>query len=151
MAYPKKHGLFDASTRTLKMLAAAVWYGGAISLIFNGGCVLAEAFALQPDSLGPWGVIVAGFVFGGLKARYFFSRVCEKNLLRIESLKRPKIWQFFRGRFFFFLMIMIVLGISLSRWAHHRYVFLLYVAALDLSIGVGLIGSSHMFWQKRSS
>jgi len=151
MAYPMKHGFFDASTRTLKMLAAIVWNGGAISLIFKGGCLLAEAYALHPDRAWPWGVAVVGVVFGGLKARYFFSRVCEKNLLRIESLKRPKIWQFFRGRFFFFLMIMIVLGISLSRWANHRYLFLLGVAALDLSIGVGLIGSSHMFWQKRSS
>ena len=140
--------MFDVSARTLKIFSAVVWYGGAISLIFKGGNLLAEAFALQPESAWPWGVVVAGVVFGGLKARYFFSRVCEKNLLRIESLERPKIWQFFRGRFFFFLMIMIVLGISLSRWAHHRYVFLLYVATLDLSIGVALVGSSYMFWKR---
>ena len=140
--------MFDVSARTLKIFSAVVWYGGAISLIFKGGRLLAEAFALQPESAWPWGVVVGGVVFGGLKARYFFSRVCEENLLRIESLERPKIWQFFRGRFFFFLMIMIVLGISLSRWAHHRYVFLLYVAALDLSIGVALVGSSYMFWKR---
>ena len=92
--------------------------------------------------------MVIGVVFGGLKARYLFSGVCEKNLLRIESLKRPKIWQFFRKRFFFFLMIMIVLGISLSRWAHHHYVFLLFVAALDLSIGAALMGSGYIFWKR---
>jgi hypothetical protein len=141
-------GLFDASIRTLKMLAAAVWCGGGVVLLVKSWALLTEAFALRPDSAGLWVPLTAGVVFGGLKARYFFSRVCEKNLLRIESLKRPKLWQFFRGRFFFFLMIMIVLGISLSRWAHHRYVFLLFVGGLDLSIGVALMGSSTMFWKR---
>ena len=139
-------GLFDVSTRTLKMLAAAVWCGGGIVLLVKSWALLSEAFALRPDSVGPWAAIAAGLVLGGLKARYFFRKVCEKNLLRIESLKRPKLWQFFRGRFFFFLTIMIVLGISLSRWAHHRYAFLLFVGGLDLSIGVALMGSSTMFW-----
>lgn len=148
MAYPMKNGIFDTSTRTLKALSAIVWFGGAMSLIFKGGSLVAEALALQPDSIWPWGIIVLGVVFGGLKARYFFSRVCEKNLLRIESLEQAKIWQFFRGRFFLFLLIMIVLGIGLSRWADHRYVFSLYVAALDLSIGVALMGSGYMFWKR---
>lgn len=148
MAYPMKNGIFDTSARTLKVLSAIVWFGGAISLLFKSGHLLAEAFALQPNSSWPWGILVVGVVFGGLKARYLFSRVCEKNLLRIKSLKRPKIWQFFRGRFFFFLISMIVLGISLSRWAHHGYVFLLSVVALDLSIGVALVGSSYMFWKR---
>ncbi len=148
MAYPMKHGLFDISTPTLKILAAIVWFSGATFLIFKGGSLLAEAFALQPDSAWPWGFVVIGVVLGGLKARYLFSGVCEKNLLRIESLARPKIWQFFRKRFFFFLMIMIVLGVSLSRWAHHHYVFLLFVAALDLSIGAALMGSGYIFWKR---
>lgn len=140
--------MFDVSARTLKIFSAVVWSGGCVFLLFKSWALLTEAIALRPGSAWPWGVVVAGVVFGGLKARYFFSGVCEKNLLRIESLERPKIWQFFRGRFFFFLMIMIVLGISLSRWAHHRYVFLLYVATLDLSIGVALVGSSYMFWKR---
>ena len=149
---PAKAGIqklmFETSARTLKILSAVIWYGGAISLIFKGGGLLAEAFSLQPGDAWPLGVVVAGIVFGGLKARYFFSGVCEKNLLRIESLKRPRVWQFFRKRFFFFLLLMIVLGISLSGWAHHRYVFLLCVSALDLSIGVALLGSSYVFWKR---
>lgn len=142
--------MFETSTRTLKMLAAFIWYGGAIALLFKGGALLAEAFALRPNFAGPWGIVVVGVIFGGLKARYFFSEVCRKNLLRIESLEQPHVWQFFRQRFFFFLLLMIVLGICLSRWAHHRYLFLLCVSALDLSIGVALMGSSYMFWKKKA-
>jgi hypothetical protein len=140
--------MFDTSARTLKILAAVVWYGGAISLIFKGGVLLTEAFVLQPDNGWPWGVVVIGVVLGSLKARYLFSGVCEKNLQRTQSLEQPKIWQFFRKRFFFSLLAMIVLGISLSRGAHQHYAFLLCVAALDLSIGVALMGSSYMFWKR---
>ena len=142
--------MLDTSVRSLKVLSAVVWYGGAISLILKAWRLLAEASAMQPDNAWPWGIVVVGVVFGGLKARYLFSRVCEKNLLWIESMERPKVWQFFRRRFFFFLLLMIVLGISLSRWAHQRYVLLLCVAALDLSIGVALMGSSFIFWKKKS-
>jgi hypothetical protein len=140
--------IFDTSARTLKMLATAVWYGGGVALLIKSWDLLAEAFALRPDPLWPWGIVVAGVVLGGLKVRYLFAGICEKNLQRIESLERPKIWQFFRRRFFFFLLLMIVLGIGLSRWAHHRYVFLLCVSALDRSIGVALMGSSYMFWKR---
>ena len=140
--------IFDTSARTLKILAATVWYCGGVVLLIKSWALLAEAFALRPDPAWPWGIVVAGVVLGGLKVRYLFARICEKNLQRIESLKRPKIWQFFRRHFFFFLLLMIVLGISLSRWAHHRYVFLLCVAAFDLSIGVALMGSSYMFWKR---
>jgi hypothetical protein len=44
---------------------------------------------------------------------------------------------------------MILFGIGLSRWANHRYVFLLCVAALDLAVGVALMGSSYVFWIKK--
>ena len=142
--------MFDTSARTLKAMSAAVWFSGGVALLMKSWILLAEAFTLRPDYAWPCWVVAVGVVFGGLKARYFFSRVCEKNLLRIESLEQAKIWQFFRGRFFFFLLIMIVLGIGLSRWADHRYAFSLYVAALDLSIGVALMGSSYMFWKKRA-
>jgi len=140
--------MFDVSTRTLKIFSAVVWYGGGVVLLIKSWDLLAEAFALRPDSVGLWGVVLAGIVFGALKARYLFSGVCRKNLLRIESLKRPRVWQFFRKRFFFFLLLMIILGVSLSRWAHHHYVFLLCVSTLDLSIGVALMGSSYVFWKR---
>ena len=140
--------MFDVSVKTLKILSAVVWYVGCVVLLFKSWALLAEALVLRPDSAWPWGVVVIGVVLGSLKARYLFSGVCEKNLQRIESLEQPKFWQFFRKRFFFFLLVMIVLGISLSRGAHHHYAFLLCVAALDLSIGVALMGSSYMFWKR---
>ena len=140
--------MFDTSVRTLKILAGIVWYGCAISLIFKAWRLLAEAFSLRPDPVWPWGVVIMGVLVGSLKARYLFSGVCEKNLQRINFLVRPKIWQLFRKRFFFFLLLMIPLGVSLSRSAHQNYVFLLSVAALDLSIGVALMGSSYLFWKR---
>jgi hypothetical protein len=140
--------MFDTSARALKILAAVVWHGGGISLIYKAGGLLAEAFSLRPDPVWPWGVAVVGIVLGGLKARYLFSGVCENNLQRINSLVRPKIWQFYKKRFFIFLLLMIILGISLSRMAHDQYVFLLSVALLDLSIGVALMGSSYLFWKR---
>lgn len=140
--------MFDVSVRTLKILSAVVWYGGCVVLLFKSWALLKEALFLRPGSAWPWGVVVIGVVLGGLKARYLFSGGCEKNLQRIQSLEQPKIWQFFRKRFFFFLLVMIVLGVSLSRGAHHHFAFLLCVAALDLSIGVALMGSSYMFWKR---
>ena len=141
--------MFDTSARTLRILSAVVWYGGGIALLVKSGMLLAEAFALGSNHVWPWGLVVAGVVLGALRGRYFFSRVCQKNLLRIGSLERPKIWQFFRKRFYFLLLLMILFGIGLSRWANHRYVFLLCVAALDLAVGVALIGSSYVFWIKK--
>jgi hypothetical protein len=140
--------MFDTSARTLIILAGVIWYGGAIFLLFKGGQLLAEALALRPGSAGPWGIIVVGVIVGSLKARYLFNNVCEKNLQRIENLVRPQIWQFFRIRFFFFLMLMIILGISLSIMAHEQYPLIIWVAALDLSIGMALMSSSYMFWKR---
>ncbi|MFC1878243.1 hypothetical protein ACFL2E_13400, partial [Thermodesulfobacteriota bacterium] len=65
-----KYGLFDTSAHTLKILAAAVWYGGGFVLLIKSRALLAEAFILRPDSAGSWGIIVAGVVCGCLKARY---------------------------------------------------------------------------------
>ena len=141
--------MLDTSARTLKILASVVWYGGCIILLFKSWALLAEAIDLRPGSAWPWGVVVIGVVLGGLKARYLFSGVCEKNLQRIQALEQPKIWQFFRKRFFLFLLVMIIIGVSLSRSAHHHYGFLLCIAALDLTIGVALMGSSYIFWKKR--
>jgi hypothetical protein len=140
--------MFNTTARTLKILAGIVWYGGSISLIVKAWRLLAEACAVRPDSAWPWGIVVMGLLVGSLKARYLFSGFCEKNLQRINSLGRPKIWQFYRKRFFFFLLLMILLGISLSRMAHDQYLFLLSVALLDLSIGVALMGSGYLFWKR---
>ena len=95
-------------------------------------------------------VYSAGRAAGGLKARYLFSRSCRKNLHRIAALKDPKVWQFFRPKFFFFLALMILAGSTLSRMAHGSYPFLCAVAALDISIGVALLSSGAVFFQERA-
>ena len=87
---------------------------------------------------------------GGLKARFLFSRNCEKNLARIAALEQPMVWQFFRPGFFVFLAAMILVGATLSRLAHGRYAMLIGVAALDLALAVALLGSSYVFWREKA-
>ena len=136
--------------RTLKILAALLWYIGGIILVSKGGLLLIEADMLKPEQNWTWLAIVAGLLIGGLKAKYLFNKSCKKNLIRIELLSKPKVWQFFRPEFFLFLAIMIVTGATLSRAAHNNYIFLISIAILDINIATALIGSSHVFWQEKA-
>ncbi len=138
------------STRRLKILAALVWYVGGIILLLKGSSLLVEAEALRPEQNWPWLAVVAGLFFGGLKAKYLFSESCQKNLSRINALERPKLWQFFRPRFFVMLTLMILAGATLSRLAHNNYPFLIGVGTLDLSLATALLGSSYVFWKHRA-
>ena len=139
-----------ASPRTLKALAAIVWHVGGLVLLFKGGSLLAEAAVLRPGLAWPWLAVGGAVLLGALKARFLFSRSCNKNLARIAALEQPKIWQFFKPGFFLFLAIMIATGAALSRLAQNDYPFLLGVAVLDLGIAVALLGSSHVFWRARA-
>jgi hypothetical protein len=139
--------MFVVSTRSLKILAAIVWYGGGIVLLLKSGSLFTEANGLKPGQGWPWLAVVAGMFLGYLKARYLFSKSCRRNLDRITALDRPRIWQFFRPGFFVALTVMIFVGATLSRLAHNHYSFLIGVAMLDLSIGIALLGSSHVFWR----
>ncbi len=132
----------------LKVLAGLVWYVGGVVLVWKGGTLLAEAEALYSDSYHPWLAAAGGVLLGGVKGKYLFTRNCRKNLRRIEALRRPRVWQFFAPRFFFMLALMISLGATLSRLAHGNYLLLNGVGMLDLSIGVALLGSSYVFWQR---
>lgn len=142
--------MITTSTRNLKILAALVWYTGSIVLLFKGASLLVEADALKPDQSWHWLAITAGLFFGGLKAKYIFSKSCDKNLDRINTLNQPKIWQFFRPGFFALLTIMILTGATLSRMAHNNYPFLIGVAILDISIAIALLGSSFVFWKQKA-
>ena len=137
--------------RTLKMLAALLWYIGGMVLASKAGSLLIKADSLKPEQNWPWLAIVIGLLIGGLKAKYFFSKSCKKNLTRIDSIKAPKIWQFFRPKFFLLLTIMIIIGATLSKVAHNNYLFLISVAILDISIATALIGSSYVFWKDKAS
>lgn len=138
------------SARTLNILAALVWYGGGVVLTVKAASMLAEASELRPGGVWHWAAGAAGFVAGLLKARYLFSRACRKNLRRIASLERPRVWQFYRAWFLAILVVVSVTGATLSRMAHGNYTFLLVMAGLDLSIGIALLGSSFVFWRERA-
>jgi hypothetical protein len=137
------------SHTTLKLLAAFVWYAGGIVLLLKGSSLLVEANAIQPGLFWPLVIVVCALLFGGIKARFLFSKSCRKNLARIEALSAPKLWQFFRPGFFLALALMIATGATLSRLASGYYVPLLFVALLDLSIGTALLASSVLFWQAK--
>lgn len=138
------------SARSVKILAALVWCVGGGVLLWKGSTLLIEADALNPQSIWPWAAGAIGLAIGGVKARYLFSKACRKNLRRIDALERPRLWQCFRPRFFLFLAAMIAIGATLSRLAHGSHGFLIGVAILDLSIGTALLGSSFIYWQKKT-
>ena len=142
--------MFVVSARILKILAALVWYIGGIMMLVKGRSLLVEAEALNPEQIWPWLAVVAGLFLGGLQAKYLFSKSCQKNMDRIDALDRPRIWQFFRPGFFAALTVMIFVGAALSRLAHNNYPFLIAVAAVDLNIGIALLGSSYVFWTQKA-
>ncbi len=134
------------SSHTLKRLAALVWYlGVAVLLIKSSGLFLA---ASQSGASLIWVLVglLGGLGIGSIKAKYLFEKVCRNNLMRIEALKKPRLWQFYRARFFVFLGLMVALGTYLSRLAQGDYRLLLPLAVVELSVAVALLGSSHCYW-----
>ena len=142
--------MLTVSTCTLNILAAFVWYVGGIVLLLKGSSLLAEAHSLRPEQGWLWLAAVAGPFIGGAKAKFIFSKTCQKNLVRIAALDRPRIWQFLSPWFFVFLAVMILAGATLSRLAHNNYAFLIGVGILDTSIAVALLGSSYVFWKQKA-
>lgn len=142
--------MVTVSARFLNILAALVWYIGGIRLLQKGFSLLIEADLMEPELAWAW---IAGFVglfLGGLKAKYLFIKSIKKNLIRIDLLSQPKIWQFFSPGFFTALTIMILAGVTLSRMAHNNYPFLIGVAILDLGIAIALLGSSYVYWTEKA-
>lgn len=142
--------MFAASTRTLKILAAMLWYSGAIILLIKGTTLLLEADSLQPGRHWTWLTVVLGLSIGWLKVKFIFRRTCQKNLTRIALLSEPKIWQFYRPGFLLFLAAMIIIGSTLSRMAHGNYPFLIAMVTLDFSLATALFGSSFVFWKQQA-
>ena len=138
------------SNHTLNILAAIVWYTGGIVLLLKGSNLLIEADILKPEKYWPQLAAINGLFLGSLKARFLFNRSCQKNLNRIAALNRPRIWQFFRIRFFVALIVMIMISIILSGLVHNNYILLISVAILDISISIALLGSSYVFWKQRA-
>ena len=138
----------NVSHKTLKLLAALVWYIGPV-ILFNKGADLAnEAYHIEPQGWGRLFSWTAGIAVGLVKTRYIFLRSCRKNLARIDALISPKLGQFYRVHFFFALASMILLGAVLSRVSQGNHTFLVAVATLDISIGTALLLSSKVFWEQ---
>jgi hypothetical protein len=134
------------SKSQLKLMAGLVWYAGAFALIAKAGQLLVSAHSLDPEIIRIWMALGIGIGIGMIKAAILFNKSCRRNLNRINALDRPRIWEFFRPIFFFFLALMIAVGGTLSRMAAGHYEWLIGVAILDLSIGTALLISGRLFW-----
>lgn len=132
--------------KTLVILAAIVWYFGAIMLFRSGLDLLFQVRDMQVSSSWPFIFIIFGLGLGVFQALTIFRRSCRRNLQRIKLLEDPRIWQFFRPGFFIALAIMITTGILLDHFAQGNYFIMLFVAALDFALTISLLGSSYIFW-----
>lgn len=140
----------EVSRRTLKILAAVVWYAGGVALTRKGVSLILGLWRQDPESDCLFVALGAALLLGGLKARFLFNRSCRRNLARISALEHPRVWQFFRPGFFVALAVMIATGALLSRLAHADPRYICFVAAVDLTIAVALLGSSWVFWRERA-
>ena len=140
--------MFNASKQVLKLLAALVWFSGAVVLFIKGFGMFFEAEQLNPGHLWTWLALSTGLLLGSVKARYLFSKLCLKNLRRIEGLAEPKLWHFYRIRFYMFLLVMSLSGLYVSQKAHGDYPFLIIMIIVDISLATALLASSSCFWKK---
>ncbi|MCP3661600.1 MAG: hypothetical protein GY696_03745 [Gammaproteobacteria bacterium] len=122
---------------------------GVIVLLFKSSNLILAAEKLNPGQLWTGLAVIGGLVLGVIKTRYLFQRLCLKNLMRIEALKQPKLWHFYRWRFFGFLFSMIALDGYLSRLAEGDYVMLIVIAFVELSVAIVLLGSSGCFFRRQ--
>jgi len=141
---------FNTSKKNLKILASLVWCGGIVALSIKSALLLQTANNLNPNIYSILLAVFAGLAIGVIKTKFLFRGLCLKNLHRIDALKQPKLWQFYRPYFFVFLISMIILGSYLSRIAQDNYSLLLTMAIIELSIATALLGSSHYFWKRDS-
>ncbi|WP_177418756.1 hypothetical protein [endosymbiont of Lamellibrachia barhami] len=139
--------MLNTSSLTLKRLAALVWYIGVVVLLIKSTGLFLEAGRSGAGQLWVMLAVLSGLVIGWIKAKYLFIKVCNRNLERINGLKQPMLWQFYRPRFFVFLGLMVSLGAYLSRLAQGDYPMLIALAVVELSIATALFVSSRCFWR----
>lgn len=138
----------DVSHITLKRLAALVWYMGPVILFLKAAELANNAQEMEPEGWSRSFSWLAGIIVGIIKTRYIFLRSNRKNLARIDSLVDPKLWEFYRTKFFFFLGLMMLFGRILSTVSLGNQTFMVAVAVLDISIGTALLLSSYEFWKQ---
>lgn len=135
--------------RLLLVLAGMTWVSGAVALLTKGALALLQANAMDGQRNWPWLMLAVGVVVGVAKARFLFFGICRRNISRIAALDRPSWWQFYRPRFFAFLALMSILGLTVSHWAKGSYAGLCAIAVIDLSVGTALLISSAAYLQAR--
>ena len=133
--------------KILKLLAMVVWYIGFVALSLKSYKLFVEAYSINTNLSYLILFLVLGFLLSLLKTKYIFIKSCQKNLLRIDSLESPKIWQFYRLGFFIFLIIVISLGAFLSHIASGNYFFLASVGIIDMALALALLFSSFEFYK----
>ncbi len=143
--------MLHTSPRTLKRLAALVWYAGVVVLLIKSSGLFAAALDNGASPRLVSAAILGGLGIGWLKAHYLFARVCRKNLERIGALQKPMLWQFYRGRFFVFLFMMVSLGAYLARQAAGDDAWLISLAVVELSVAMALLASSRCFWRENQN
>jgi len=135
----------------LKKLALIVWYIGFIALALKSYSLFKEAYVINNNLYTILFFIGIAFLLALLKTKYIFAKSYKKNLERIERLENPRYWNFYRKRFFLFLIIVISLGAFLSRWASGDYNALIAVAVIDMALSLALLFSSFLFWKRVSN
>ncbi len=139
--------MFETNTYVLKILAAIVWLSG-IGILFVKS---ANLFILANNNgiASFWLAIsiLSGILIGWIKAKYLFINICNKNLIRIDSLPSPRLWQFYRVPFFIFLGLMIYFGSYAYQLVQGDTALLITLAIIELSVGTALLLSSHCFWK----
>ncbi len=133
--------------KTLKTLALLVWYIGFIALSLKSYKLFNEAYTINNNLTYLIVFLLLGFILSLLKTKYIFRKSCQRNLERIEQLKNPKIWQFYRVGFFIFLIGVISLGAFLSHQASGNYYFLVSVGMIDMALALALFFSSFEFFR----
>jgi len=141
--------ILKTSHMVLRILCAMVWYIGVLVLTVKSSSLMLEVY--RGGTHQSWVILSfgIGIAIGWFKAEYLFERLCIKNLKRIDSLKNPRIWQFYRPRFFFFLFLMILSGRYLPVVIQGDSFMLTLLAILELSIATALLISSRCFWKTR--
>jgi hypothetical protein len=137
---------FRTSKKALVILAAAVWYIGAVMLFRGSLHLVAQSRQMRPDSAWHWLFIVLGAILGVVQSQTIFARSCRKNIQRIRELEDPRLWNFYRTGFFIALAGMISAGILLDILSQGNYFFMLFVAGVDIALTISLLGSSYLFW-----
>lgn len=133
----------------LIMMAALVWYTGVIVLSLKSSGLLTRAhdLGIPLEWIVAW--IILGILIGVVKSKYLFVRICKSNLNRIKALEKPKLWQFYRKRFFIFLFLMVTMGNILATMAQDHREGLVSLAVLEISIATALGLSSLTFFKRK--